>query len=189
MLINEAEETAYVTEIKTQSSISGYLFPSEGNPRDVAKEIIDFYFPETIANHKKPLYYFGAEQIFKLFNKNQIQSYSVPVVPRGKLKTVRYELSGITNLIEFSIWVQEKILLLNLNGFIECKLNKKLDFVSGASDAVEEFIIYLIEVADDKSKDFTLEESVWDGPIKIGFEVHISKSKKKSTNKEIQYNI
>ncbi len=48
MIVNEETGEGYVNEINSRPQISNHLFPIEGEARDVPKEIIDFYFPETI---------------------------------------------------------------------------------------------------------------------------------------------
>ena len=186
MLFDKKTETYYITEIKTQSSISGYLFPSVGVARDVAKEIIDYYFPETNVNHSKPYYYFGANKIFKLFNKNQIQSYTVPSAPADSAKTIRYDLMGFTNQIKFSRMLQTKILSLGLHGFIKYQENGKIMLViSGTNSSIDQFVVYLLLQAEDfKSQDFTKQESYWDSPIKVGFQV-IKNKNKQSTERHL----
>jgi len=57
MIIDPVTKEKVIIEINTRPMIGIHVFPEGGKPRDVVKEIIDFYFPETKNIERSKLYF------------------------------------------------------------------------------------------------------------------------------------
>lgn len=181
IITNKETNKSYVLEVKTQPSISGHLFPQKGKAQDVAKEIIDFYFPKTKIIAEGKLYYFDFEHVFQLFYANIVQQYTIPKFPRGNLDAKRIDLTGITNRGSFIKWIQPQMVELGLNGYFKYRRNDRLTLVvSGENTSVQSVMDLIADDHPFKKENYAHVEREWDKPIKIGFEVHSLKRRKKT---------
>src|SRR5690625_2226564 len=81
MLVNERTGDGYVNEINSRPQISNHIFPIEGLARDIPKEIIDFYFPETIGGKRNDSFYYDFNPVYKSFRAMSIKEIVIPDLP------------------------------------------------------------------------------------------------------------
>lgn len=89
VIVDNNNNPRVVLEINEQPGLGGHLFPMEGQARDIPKEIIDFYFPETIGLEKSNLY-FNFARVLKPLKDNIINSVQVTPAPSGKFYAEKY---------------------------------------------------------------------------------------------------
>ncbi|WP_175615271.1 ATP-grasp domain-containing protein, partial [Piscibacillus halophilus] len=80
MIIDLEKESGYVIELNSKPGITSHLFPLEGEPRDVPKEIIDFYFPETKNNKINYDYYFDLESVYRPILHGNAKEITLPKI-------------------------------------------------------------------------------------------------------------
>lgn len=175
VLYNESSNEYAIIEVNSQPSIRAHLFPMKGKARDIPKEIIDYYFPESIEdrNMDNPLYYFDIKTVFSSFLSNNIEKIGIPPVPTKKIVMNRYNMVGDLN---YGKWVQKQARTLKLNGYIKFLDKRNVEILcSGPNKQMEDF-----DLAIRKSNPRGLEEkaiqsnkiSINDiAPIQVGFRI------------------
>lgn len=185
VLYNKESQKSVILEINTIPSIRTHLFPVEGKARDVPKAIIDYYFPETVSNHNKPLYYFDIAPVFETFSNRTIKEVVIPDMPQGDLCSRQLKVYGIERVNRYMRHVHKYAKSLKLNGFIK-NLSKSsvLIVISGPRDVVETFInnVKNNKIKFVKAKKVTQDD--WEKPVKIGFQVIKSETASKPAKKE-----
>jgi D-alanine-D-alanine ligase-like ATP-grasp enzyme/acylphosphatase len=189
IIVDKETKKGYVLEIKTQPSISGHLFPVKGKARDVARNIIDYYFPETKSKIRDTRHYFDFDEVYKMFQTNYLLEYTLPRVPQKEIVTKRFVMKGIVHRKDLIDTIQPKICLWGLNGFFRYRRNGRLVLVVAGTEDVLEQLQPLIESMNDlKKEDFSIEERKWDKPVKVGFEIVTMKDDMKKRKKKIKRN-
>ena len=172
LIINFEKNTAVVLEINSRPHITAQLFPEKGKARDIPRAIIDYYFPETKANHQKPFYYFEFSHVWDSFQKGNIKQITIPDIPKGNLTSLKFTISGNLQRINFGSWVQELANKLELNGYIEHTTNGNVSIVvSGEVNSIKKFKNELNTSSYIMNKINSINEENYDKPIKIGFEI------------------
>ena len=170
LMVNLNNNSAEVIEINSRPHIRAQLFPEEGSGRDIPKAIIDYYFPDTKANHKEPLYYFDFQYIWEGFQSGTYKSISLPNVPRGNLKSEQIILTGNLRNINVGRSIKKIALSLELDGNVEHLENGELSIViSGNYNCIEKFKTNLINILGNNIQISRI--SKYRYPIKIGFEI------------------
>ncbi len=173
MIVDKKTKQAFVLEIKTQPTITGHLFPTEGKARDVAKAIIDYYFPETKAHHEEPYYYFYFDYIYQLFNTNTVNEYVIPSAPTGNLTSKQFMISGLPHRMKFINWIKPQIVALGLNGYFKYEDKGRLQMVLvGTEDTINNIIDLIVGNSTFNKESFQILEDEYDQPIAMGFEIH-----------------
>src|SRR5699024_7357690 len=134
MLVNEKTGNAYVNEINSRPQISNHLFPLEGLARDVPKEIIDFYFPETKDGMRNDNLFFDFQPVFKGYQNMSIEEIPIPDIPMEHTIT-RYRLKGNLKNVGFERWVKRQCGQLKMNGHIKHLKNGETSIVVSGNDA------------------------------------------------------
>lgn len=161
-----------VIEVNSKPSIRTHLFPIEGKARDVPKAIIDYYFPESKANHDEPLYYFEFQCIWDIFKDGIAKEYLVPKAPQGQLKAIQFIVFGFLQQTNYFQWVQRKARDLDLNGYIkEINKNELEVVISGNITAVNHFRTIINNSTSQKTTVNKVVENKWQFPVKVGFEI------------------
>lgn len=175
IIVDKEKNTGTIIEINTQASINSHLFPIEGVARDVPKEIIDFYFPETVKNNYPkdgPLYYFDFNHMFEAFQNGYASEYVVPPMPTGNVSSARFIVEGTIHNVAYETWVQKQALKLKLNGYIKHLSNGSMSIVvSGLTDNLDKFREIIKTKASKRANVSSVKERIRKSPVKIGFEI------------------
>lgn len=192
LIVDLENDTATVIEINSQPHIASQMFPEMGQGRNIPKAIIDYYFPETKANYKKPLYYFDFEHVWKLFRKGSAQEIFIPNIPQGDLKSIKIAITGQIQNEDFSNWIKYLAQKFNINGYLKFLTNEKCVIVcSGEVNSVIEFKKIIYTESTKKTFIEKINEKTYNEPIKIGFEILKQEKAKslKNLKKNSQSNI
>lgn len=172
LLVDFDKKEAVVIEINTQASIRSHLFPLTGEPRDVPKEIIDYYFPETKDKPKNMNIYFDFETIWQLFTKNRVKEYTLPTIPINNVQQKRFILTGQLYHVGFGSWVRKHARELNIHGHIKHLKNNQVEIVSlGDSKSLEQFKMYFFESDSEKFQISSIQEKEIKEQIMAGFRI------------------
>ncbi|MBR7554760.1 ATP-grasp domain-containing protein [Allobacillus sp. GCM10007491] len=186
MMVNKEEDKGVVLEINSRPHITAHLFPMSGHARDIPKEIIDFYFPNSEQNLDKPLYYFDFKSIFNTFSEGLCKEYVVPDVPKGSLVSKRFRVTGVHGSTGYLKRVQSEAIKLKLNGYVKHLKNGETSIVvSGKTKSVERFETIINQVNERYSVTKIVEKR-WTKPVQIGFE--IKKNSTKNRDNKMQKN-
>ena len=168
---------AFVIELNATADIMMHFFPMFGKPRNVAKGIIDFYFPETkenVADQTK--IYFDYKKINTLLKNGLINEIELNDAPSGALYAKRYVVSGRVQNVGYRNWVRKRALKQNLHGYARNLKNGKVVVVVGSEDQdkVDRFkdVLYKGPL---KAEVKSIEEYTWDKQLKLGFEIRKSR--------------
>src|SRR5699024_3114314 len=93
MIVDLERNTGTILEVNARPGIGGHMFPVEGKPRDFAKEIIDYYFPETKNRVRSPLF-FDFDSIIEPIMTRQVTISKVKQSPLGPLYGKDLYISG-----------------------------------------------------------------------------------------------
>src|SRR5699024_9320047 len=109
LMINSEGNDGVVLEINTQASINSHLFPMEGKARDIPKELIDLYFPETKSKYVENAfeYTFDYSVVFKMFQQGLLKECVIPKVPIGRIEKTRFVIEGIKDIEQFIKKIQK----------------------------------------------------------------------------------
>lgn len=192
MLVNEETGEGFVNEINSRPQISNHLFPLSGLARDIPKEIIDYYFPETKNTPRNDLYYFDFEPVYQAFRSKNVREIVIPKVPKNHELT-RFRITGDFQRINYKTWVRRMAVRQNLYGYVKQLKNGQISIVvSGTPSRLKNFRNVLNANQPKRAKIETIEEYRRTRPIKIGFKIIETEGKKRSNpdekiEKELQY--
>lgn len=172
MIVNEETGEGYVNEINSRPQISNHLFPIEGEARDIPKEIIDFYFPETINGKRNDQYYYDFNPIYESFRSMSIKKIIIPDIPFDHELT-RFRLKGKRlRTRNYEKWVRRQVANLKLNGYIKHLKNGETSIVvGGTSSAIKKFRNIIYNQSAKNTVVTEIKEFDRTAPIKIGFEI------------------
>lgn len=171
MIVDEENDTGVVLEVNARPGFGGHLFPMEGTPRDFAKEVIDFYFPETKDKGRSWLY-FDFDRVLEPLNKRTATEVQVTPITPDPLYGKKLILSGKVIVSGFRKWIKDQAKYKNLNGFVENQEDGTVLVVVAGTDKlkVERFVEKCFKGP--KNVEVTsIEEEEWNKPVKIFFEI------------------
>lgn len=182
----ENDKKAVVLEINATAEIAFHLFPLNNKPVDLPARIIDYYFPETINNHKTK-FYFDYKSILEPLKTSSTKLVEVTPAPIGKLYRKIYTVEGKLSNVGYLSWIRRQALTKNLHGSIK-KINKnkiKIDVIGTDKNMIEEFF-NICEKGSKKSRVenvSSVDKKINQNEVfKLGFK--IKKKKKKNKKKE-----
>ncbi|SFB27436.1 D-alanine-D-alanine ligase [Lentibacillus halodurans] len=177
MIVNDKNNSGVIIEANTRPGLGGHLFPVQGKPRDIPKDIIDFYFPET-KNIKRSSLYFDFNSILEPLQNRTADTVEVSPVSQGEIFAKKYIVSGKVQNVGYKVWIKRQALLRRMHGFAEDIEDGSISIVVAGTDenAINEFKNVCLE-GNPKSEVSNVTEEPWDAPLKIGFEIN----KKRST--------
>lgn len=168
MIIDSEQKYGYVLEINSRPHIRSHLFPMQGQARDIPKEIIDFYFPNTKGRRAPNIMYFDFDLMYKSFRKGYCSEYTIPQHPTGETGLKRYEISNLTNKKDFERKFKKKAKSLKLSGHMKGLKNGKVSIViAGEKENIQKFEKHLFN----ENPSLLIEEKIRNTPVKVGFEV------------------
>lgn len=170
-MIVDNEDKYFITEINVQPDISPYIFPVEGEPNDIPKSIIDYYFPETI-NKERTSFYFNFDKIHNILRKGLMQEITISnSLKANNMIKKYYEAYGDVHSNRFHNWLLENTLKLNLNGFAKKLENgTKGILVYGDTENVNKFH-KLLEKNVPLMNNVRYQNLLVDNPLNSGFEI------------------
>lgn len=175
IMIDNERGTNSVLELNSRPNIGGSVMPFIGTPRDIPKEIVDFYFPESKGTELNEDHYklvFDFEKIEEMLRSGMVDEVKVPNYPNKPLSMKKLTVSGKVQGVGFRKWVLKLAGNKKLNGFVKNLKNKKvLIVVAGDTEKVNDFIE---TIKNKKSKDMkvsTVDVEDWNKPVKVGFKI------------------
>ncbi len=172
-------ENAYIIEINSTAGISLHTFPVHGKPRNIAKDIIDYYFPETKGKgDNSTKIYFDYKNILELLRSNSVKQLEVSDAPVGELYAKRYVISGKVQKVGYRRWIRKQAIENGLHGYTRNLNNGKVVVVVAAveKDKVNNFKRTCYE-GPERAEVTNVKEYLWDKQIRVGFEIRKQKKK------------
>lgn len=183
MLVNEETGEGFVNEINSRPQISNHLFPLVGLARDIPKEIIDYYFPETKNGYRNDSYYYDFDPVYQAFREKNVREITIPNIPKNH-EIIRFRLTGEFKKGNFERWVRRIALRQNLYGYTKRLKNNEISIVvSGTSRRISNFKHSIYNEHPKSSEVKTIKEYTRKAPIKVGFQI-IKPLKSKTTIKK-----
>ncbi|SOC41167.1 hypothetical protein [Salinicoccus kekensis] len=171
-IIRDAEnDVNKVLEINCRPDLGGHMFPIYGESRDVAKKIVDYYFPETASMDTgiNEYFTFDFDGIFRFLKKGIVKEVILPPLPKSKVENVHLELNGNINYY--------RNVLLNsaaghrLGGNIRMLgKNRAKMVVAGTTKHLTSFLQELIKIAPKLNVTVTAQNE-WDSLLMYKFEM------------------
>lgn len=183
MIVSNDRSSGVILEVNSRPGLGGHLFPGKGEPRDFAKAIIDYYFPETKDIERTDLY-FDFDSVLEPVKNRTASHVNVIKPPVGKFYSRKYTVSGKFNTRNYRQYIRHEAIKRNMHGYTALTEDKKVIVMVGSNDEVEVIQfkdVCLAENTDMAVKD--IEELVFNRPIQMGFE---TKEDHKLTNSEIR---
>lgn len=182
IIVDKNRSSGVVLEVNSRPSITGHLFPMEGKARNIPKEIIDHYFPETQANYEQPLYYFDFKHVYELFLNRSAKEFTIPDVPKGPLEATRFVITGNFSKRNYENWVRKHANKLDLHGYIKRLERNKISLVvSGSLSSVNKLREVINNNVPPNNKVESIIEKSRKTPIKIGFKIIVPEEFKRDT--------
>lgn len=168
MMIDPETNEKAIIEVNTRPMIGLHVFPTEGKPRDVVKDIVDFYFPETKDIERSRLYFdFGkvTSSLDGVVTKEVVLQSIIPKPYFAK----RYLISIEEKRQQFRRDIRRNALIEGLSGYAK----------NAGQNYIEVILAHPIETKvnsffatyyQDSNYTFDIEEEeVWQYPVSIGF--------------------
>src|SRR5699024_4945497 len=163
-----------VLEANATAEIAFHMFPWEGNPKDVPRAIIDYYFPETKDNQRS-LSYFDYKSILAPLNTWAADSVTVSPVSQEKLHGKQYNVVGKVQKVGYMNYIRRQALKKGLYGHSLKRDSNEIEiFLVGSEQSELDDFIDICYKGSKKSKvDYVKEKdiNIENKPFKIGFEV------------------
>ncbi len=189
IMIDREKDTRYVLELNSRPNIIGSLFPWVGTPKNIAKAIVDFYFPESLEETKRregDNFYFDFDEISRILKSGIAKEIIVPPLTKKEIIMKKLIVTGKVQGVGFRKWVQRTATGFALNGFVKNLKNGNVQIViAGTSQNVNKFIE---NVETKKSKKIRVEKvrvTKWDNPVKAAFEIKTSTGNIDKLKKEL----
>lgn len=171
LMVDLERNKATVLEINTQASIRTHLFPLEGEPRDIPKKIIDYYFPETKGIKINQKIYFEFSNVWKLFRSGKVQEFKLPTISPN-MTQMKFTVIGKVQFANYATWVRRQARNYNLHGYFKHKRKNAAEIVVMGEHESLNIFKEIIKTQDSKlSKVTEVIEMKCSEPIKAGFRV------------------
>lgn len=170
LIVNEYDST--VLEINSTAGIALHILPSKGEPTNIEKPIIDYYFPHTKGKKINELVYFNYLNIAELLRSKAINMVEVSNTINEPLIAKRFIVKGKVQGVGYRKWVRRQANKLDLNGYVKNLNNGNVVVIAASQkiDTLKELKSLLYE-GPNKSNVTTINEYDWEKQINIGFEI------------------
>ena len=171
VMVNDNESK--ILEINSTAGISLHIFPSIGNPTNIEKEIIDYYFPETINVKTNPLLYFNYKDISNMLRNRAVNSLEITnAIVEKELFAKRFIVKGKVQGVGYRAWTRRQASKIELNGYVKNLKNGNVVIVVASDnfDKISEFKQLLYEGPERAIVEKVIEYD-WDKQVNIGFEI------------------
>jgi len=169
---NEGNSIGHIIELNPTAQLGGILFPLKGEPRDVPKAIIDYYFPETIGKETaNKLMYFDFYDVLEPLISRQGTTATVTPAPSGKLYLKKYTVYGDVQNLGYHLGLRKQAFERGLQGFVMNLDDEAIEIVVAGTDLemVNDFKNGITEDEERATVTKIMEED-YDGYVKIGFD-------------------
>lgn len=183
MIVNDDRNEGVILEVNTRPGLGGHLFPGKGQARDFAKEIIDYYFPETKDGNRTDLY-FDFDSVLEPIIRHAASNVDVISPPLGKLHGRKFTISGEFDARVYRRYIRRQAMIRNMHGYTELTEDNEVVAVVVSTEEVD--IIQFKDVCLNAPNDINIidiDDEIWNKPIRLGFE---TKADHKLTNPEIR---
>lgn len=186
MIVSNDRKKGVILEVNSRPGIGGHLFPGEGEPVDFAKDIIDYYFPET-KDIERSLLYYDFDSVLEPITARTASNVDVIAPPLGKLYGKKYIITGDFNKRDFSRYILRQARLFEVHGHIEHIEDEKMELivVGKNEQVILNFRNICYEALEEDETIENIEESDWYKPIKMGFERILEKELTKSEIRDL----
>lgn len=170
MIVDKVNNTGVILEVNARPGLGGHLFPVEGQPRDFAKKIIDYYFPDTVDNIRSPLY-FNFDTVIEPILRRTASSVDIMTPPKGRLYGKKLIVSGDFHRPRFRRWIRRQAHIRHFHGFTDVLENNDVVIVilGTNKNTVNSFIDICFRGPEGKLVEH-VEEDNWYNSMLIGFE-------------------
>lgn len=188
LMIDPETKAPTVIEVNTKPMLGLHVFPMEGIARDVVKDIVDFYFPETAGGNSSNLYFDFEKVLSPLDN---LSTKRIEVVPPPSLDTIyskKFVFSGEGFNEKYRNQIRLEAMKNGLHGHVK-KLDKEhMEILVGSER--EEKIVHFISECKELSEEAVINEvseAPWDKPICVGFKnLQKTREELKGINKKLK---
>lgn len=171
MIVDLKQNKGVILEVNARPGLGGHMFPMEGKPRDLAKEIIDYYFPETKTVNRSPLF-FDFTSILEPIKTRQIDSAKLTMAPVGEMVGKEMVVHGNVQKVKYRAFVRKEALNLGIHGTAENMDDGTVRIRAFASSEKKmEKFIKRCEKGSPLSEVDYIDYYEWTKPLRIGFEV------------------
>lgn len=172
MIVPEDSKSGVILEVNTRPGIGSHLFPIEGKARDIPKELIDFYFPETKTAHESinKNIYFDLQAVFDGINDGHLAEIELKPCPQKPLYAYRWKVSTDRDILHLYESIRKIIIAHEFNGHLKKIDEDTIEIVIAHEHqkAIDRLKTYLVQ----RGKSLTIklvEEMEYEKPIKVGF--------------------
>lgn len=172
MLVDFENDKGWVIEINSKPQIGSHLFPNKGLPRNVPKEIIDYYFPETNKDSNQD-FYFDFDSITNIIKSGVAKEVQVRKIPSYKLIKHRF-LFKVEDIQEdkFTNWLRLRALKIILHGEVNKTNEGEIELiVGGTSGRITQFETELRKKTEEAEIEI-LSHNEFSNAVMMGFRVN-----------------
>lgn len=170
MIVDKENNTGVILEVNARPGLGGHLFPIQGQPRDFAKKIIDYYFPET-SKIERSLLYFDFDSVIEPIVRRSAYNVDVISPPIGRLYGKKLIVSGDFHRPRFRRWIRRQAQKHELHGFTDLMENNDVVIVIMGTDkkVINNFKKFCFKGPEGEHVAH-VDEAKWSEPLLIGFE-------------------
>src|SRR5699024_9024937 len=134
LIIDPDDQSPTIIEVNTKPMIGLHVFPMEGKSRDVVKELVDYYFPET-KNGPKTSLFFDFEKTISSLDNITVKSVNLNPPPSlNKIYAKKVILYGEGFNSQYRNLVRLEALKYNLHWYVKKVDNTKMELLIGNED-------------------------------------------------------
>ncbi|CAM4281922.1 acylphosphatase [Lacicoccus alkaliphilus] len=191
LIVHEETSEPYIIELNPTANLGGLLYPIEGQARDIPKEIIDYYFPETQdALRKTSIVYFDYREVLTPLQDKTAYNTKVVQFDYDEIHTRKFIIHGDVKSFVFHKWIKSKAKASGLHGFASLKPDESLEIVVAGVD--QELVHQFRDILLENDGGFNInevKEENYNETIKIGFEIEGEYKELLNNYKTVQRNL
>ncbi|MFA9458538.1 hypothetical protein ACERJO_17475 [Halalkalibacter sp. AB-rgal2] len=173
MIVDDEKGTCFINEVNSRPQIAMHLYPLEGKARDLPKDIIDYYFPETI-DQRNEKFHFDFKSIYTMLDSGFVKEAFVPNIPNYNIFTKKYYLNG-KYVKRLKNKIRRKAIQNNICGYVkEGKENDIVLLASGRKFEILKFEEALEQLINSSSRKIKIQKGnllIPKKSKKIGFDI------------------
>ena len=168
MMINPETQEKVIIEINTRPMIGLHVFPEGGKPRDIVKEIVDYYFPET-KNIERSRLYFDFGRITASLDGVATKEIALQSITPQTYHAKRYLLSIDGNNHKLRRDIRRHALVDDIYGYAKGAGFNLLEVVlaSPIKEKINSF--FSLHYQDSEFRFEIIEEQDWNYAVNVGF--------------------
>ncbi|CAM4281853.1 ATP-grasp domain-containing protein [Lacicoccus alkaliphilus] len=170
MILNDETGSGVILELNTRPGIGNHLFPVEGTAKDIPKEIVDFYIPETKGVHtEESVVYFEFKNVLDTLKEKVVEEIEIRPYP-GSLISKRMVIEGAKDVRSIYSKIEKVINAHELHGYLRVLSNSESELVlgGGTEAGVEEATARLKDITGHNGLELTAVDK-YEAPVLAGF--------------------